>query len=416
MRKLLIGLIVAAGTADAHAQRIIYDGTRDATAQQTVEAVKEITSGALFDKMLHNVDAQAKLEADAMLAFVREQMRAHLIGLDVWYIAGVNPLDPLDLTQSEAVFERNARDCPRSVECLLRQLRDRHKAALAGPDVTQADLDRKLGEIKGKIATLQAELKALKDAMNAKSASPVDELFGRLESHGAKVLEFANAVVTEVGKDQGRFKGASKALDEVGKGLEQVLKIYQVTRDIWTSRDLVSIAPASLRPPPQQTEIQLLLIQQEHLRTRARLEAKRQIEVSAALRLVDGALTMLHGVHGGGVDRSAERIEDTLRAAAAMPDRRRLKDLLRALNEVAAAAAQMEAADQLAKIRLADEQRRFSIRQSAIQAGTYEVALRTAAQRLAAYWKRGMKPGDVAQFAAWVANTIALIEVAREEN
>jgi hypothetical protein len=412
MRRLVFALLVAGVAAEAQAQRVIHDAGRDATAQETVTAMKDVTSGGLFETMLRNADAQAKLEVDGMLAHVREEMRSAVIALDVWFIAGVDPVDPLAAVPDD-VFARNAEHCPRSVECLLRDLRAKHRAALAGPAVTKADLDKKVLAIEARVAALRGELKALQDEIAKKSGSPADEVFTRLEAHGASVIAFAKSVVTEVGTDEGRFKGASNALDEVGKGLEQVIKIYRVTRDIWSSRELVSVHPASLRPPPQQTEIDLLLIEQEHLKTRARIEARRHLEVSAALRLVDDAIASLRKVPGEPVERSTARIEDTLRESGA--NRPRLEALLKSLHVVGAAVAQMEAADRLANIRLADEQRRFSIRRSAIEAGTYEVALRAAAQRLALYWKRGMKPADVAQFAAWIANTAALIEVARKD-
>ena len=188
-----------------------------------------------------------------------------------------------------------------------------------------------------------------------------------------------------------------------------------MTRDIWGSRDLVTVDPASLRPPPQETEIRLLLIDQEHLQTLAAIRARQQREVRTALRQVNSAIQAMQEVPGGSVDQSLARIEDTLRTAAAGPDRARLHALVFALHEVGAAVAQMQAADLLADIRVADEARRFSIKQSAVHAGLYEFALQAAAQRLAAYWKRGLKPADIVELGAWIANTAVLVEVSRKD-
>ena len=44
-------LLVTALAADAAAQRIIYDGKSDQTAQQAVTAAGQVTSDALFDLM-----------------------------------------------------------------------------------------------------------------------------------------------------------------------------------------------------------------------------------------------------------------------------------------------------------------------------------------------------------------------------
>jgi hypothetical protein len=412
MRLLAVGLVVACAS-QAHAQRFIYDEGRDATAQQTVTAMKAITSGSLFETMLRNVDSQAKSEGDALLAHVRETMRARLIALEAWHVKDVDPID-FD-HQTLAAFDRNARLCPTSVNCVLRELTQLHQAALAAPDVTQADLKAKLTAIEARVTTLKAELQALKDASEAKAEPRVDQAFARLEEHGKQVLEFATALVNTAAKDEGGRKGASQALDEIGKGLDQVIKIYKITRGIWTSRGLVSVDPASLRPPPQQTEILLLAVEQEHLATRARIEAKRQLEVGAALRLVQMAKQAAKDVPGGSVELAEQRIEDTLRVSAGAATRDRLKGMLTTLHLVAAATAQMEAADQLARIRRSDEFRRYSIRQSAIQTATYEVALQAATQRLAAYWKRGLKPGDVVDLAGWIANTWALVEVSKKD-
>ena len=170
--------------------------------------------------------------------------------------------------------------------------------------------------------------------------------------------------------------------------------------------------PASLLPPRQQTDLRLLAIEQAHLTTIAAIQARRELEVGEGLFLAEDATNLLTKPDAN-VARAEARIEDTLRATAG--NRQRMRALLDALHAVAAAAAQMEAANKLAEIRLADEARRFSIRRSAVHAGVYEAAIRTAADRLAAYWKRGLKPGELAQFAAWLANTAALVEVARKE-
>ena len=76
--------IVLAPTADANAQRFFHDTKRDQTAQEAAAAVKQVTSGSLFETMLRNVDAQARLEADTEMAFVQERMRAKLNAFRRW--------------------------------------------------------------------------------------------------------------------------------------------------------------------------------------------------------------------------------------------------------------------------------------------------------------------------------------------
>jgi hypothetical protein len=397
-------LLVLSGTGQAAAQRIIYDGGRDTTATQAATAAKEITSGALFDTMLRNVDAQAKVEADTTLAYLREQMRAKLIALEVWQSPGIDP--PVPKTPN---FIANARGCPRSVDCFLRQMREKHREALKSANGTDAEVKAKLEVVKKKLVELDAALKALQSSPAKSKDARVDHVFDLLEEHGKTVLAFAEKVAGQVG-EEGRLKGASKALDQIGAGLDQVIKMYRITSDIWTSRGLVDVKPSSLRPPPEETELQLLRVEQEHLATIARIEAKRQLDVGEALVQVEAAIDL---VVQAGVSVSSNPIEVTLRAASG--DRAALLKQQRALHAVAAVTAQMDAADRLATVRLADQARRFSIRQSAIHSTTYEVAIRAAADRLSAYWKRGLKASEVAEFAAWIANTAALVEVSRKE-
>src|SRR5689334_14754708 len=77
--------ILAAITAGAaSAQRVIYDQSRDKTAQDAETAAKQIASASLFDKMLRNVDLQAKYEIDTTMAFLQQQMRAKIQNFTYW--------------------------------------------------------------------------------------------------------------------------------------------------------------------------------------------------------------------------------------------------------------------------------------------------------------------------------------------
>jgi len=65
LRILQIGFIavLSACPIDVHAQRVIYDQAKDKEAQDAATAAKDLGSGTLFQKMLHNVDLQSKQEA-----------------------------------------------------------------------------------------------------------------------------------------------------------------------------------------------------------------------------------------------------------------------------------------------------------------------------------------------------------------
>jgi hypothetical protein len=402
MRELVLCLLCLAWAVDLQAQRIIYDGKRDTTAQQASAAAKEVTSGTLFQTMLGNVDAQAKLEVETEMAFVQERMRSRLNAFKVWY-------DPrTDLPPGSPPSGPAIAACSLAVECTLRTLRNRHQAALAAPLITAAQLDQRLAAIKAKSEQLKAELKALQEAKPSKDPLVV-RLFEALDDPGRDLFDYAEKIVTFAKEHSDLANGVANALDAVEEGLDQVVAIYRAVASIWRGQQAVSVDPASLRPPPQQIDLQLLVIEQAHLKAKARIEARRQIEVGAALA---GVETGLQRLTMAGVNRSTETIEATLRGTApttALPTRRDvLLAQLLALHEAAAAIAQMDAADHLAELRQSDEERRYSIRRSGANASTYDLTIQAAVQRLALYWKGGIKPTELAQFVFYVTNTFAI--------
>ena len=62
---------------------------------------------------------------------------------------------------------------------------------------------------------------------------------------------------------------------------------------------------------------------------------------------------------------------------------------------------------ELAELRLAQEEHRYSIRHSAVMARGYEVALSSGTKRLARYYAGGLKPDKIAQL-IYTAATVAI--------
>jgi hypothetical protein len=433
MRLWLVGIcLLCAGPAHAQ-KRFIYDADRDTTAQQAATAAKDIASGSLFETMLRNVNTQGKVEVDTTMAELREQTRATLTALRFWYQKDVDPPVPPSAGAGDAItkkFLHDAEECPRTLACVLRELHGQHQEALAGPLVTQVMLDQRIAEIQKKKTALEAELKALKEASQAAQDPLVDQAFALLEGHGDDVLAYAHKIA-DVGVNfaPDQFKAANKALDEVSKGLDQVMNLYHMIRTIWQSpeekaRTSVAIDPASLRPPTQQTQLLLLAVDQDHISTMARIDARMQLDVTLALSTIVTAQNEL--TREGLVDPSkpVRSIETTLREAAKAPRpagmdeveaREPLRRQMHALHNAAAGIAQMDIAERLANLRRADELRRYSIRRSAEGAKTYDLTIQAAVQRLSAYWKRGVKPTELAQFIFYVTNTVALPWIAAKQ-
>jgi hypothetical protein len=411
MRRVFTAALFLVWAADAEAQRIIYDAKRDATAQETAAAAKEVTSGALFAAMLRNVDAQAKLEVDTETAFIQERMRAKLNAFEWWH--NPNAL-PNQFPKPGVPFSPTAFAlCQRSVECQLATLRQQHQDALAAKPLPDEELNKRLAAIQDRRVALQAELKKLRDA--SKSTDPfIVRAFEALEDPGGDILAYAQKIV-EFAKASPTAKGIGKALTSIEEGLDQVLALYKAIESIWRGQQAVSVDPASLRPPPQQIELQLLEVEQAHLKTVARITARMHLEVGVALSGVQTAGARLEPVLARvskSLGPSPRPIEATLREAAASHDRQALLEQWLALHEAASAIAQLDAAEALAAFRLSDEARRYSIRRSAVNISTYDLTIQAAVQRLALYWKGGIKPTELAQFVFYVTNSIALPAIA----
>jgi len=131
--------------------------------------------------------------------------------------------------------------------------------------------------------------------------------------------------------------------------------------------------------------------------------------LGAALNQVE---TTLNNLNSAGVLNSRDSVEKTLTDAAGGHDREKLRMLLRALHEAAAAVAQVDASGRLARLRETDEHRRYSIRRSAVNSSEYEQTIQAAVQRLALYWKTGIKPADLAQLIFYITNTVTIPVIA----
>jgi hypothetical protein len=402
---LAIGFLVCA--TDASAQRIIHDEARDKSAQDAAAAAKEVASGALFAKMLANVDVQAHREVDTTMAFVEQQMRAKLENFSRW-------TDPTDPAQIATVLPGGAgilqRRC-RSLRCELESLKVKLTFFLrASPTLSKDELAARLKTLDDKKAALEAALKQLRESAKDKDPAIV-RAFDLLEDPGKDIVDYAKRIGAVVDANGVPLQGVSKALGQISDGLDEVLALYQAIAGIWKGYKAISVDPASLRPPQEELDLRLLAVEQDHLKTVARIGARRDMDTGLALRHVEAALGRMTGAN---LMSSTARIEDTLRTQAANPDpgRESLRTTLDLLHEAAAAVAEEDAAGRLAELRLSDEERRLSILRSAVNGSAYDQTIQAAAQRLALYWKSGVKPADIAQLAFYLTNTIAIPAIA----
>ena len=383
------------------AQRIIYDGTRDKTAQDAAAAAKDIAGGSLFDTMLRNVDAQAKLEASTAFLYSRQQMRAKLEAFTYWKSSKDVPSSTVG-----AAFIKG--ECY-SVECELKSLKTHIELELGSPvSLTRAQIDARLKDLKTKKDDLDQAIKDLKAASKDKDPL-VTQAFSLITDHGKEVLGYADKIAKLTIKDGTSLKGVSNALDDIGKGMDEMLGLYNAVKGIVAGYQAVAVDPASLRPPQAQTDLQLLALEQDNLKTILLIRARAKIESAVTLGHIESVLSKIAD------DRSLVndlKVETSLVEAAKAHQRDRLVGLLDILYEAEAALAEEDVPAKLAAIRETDEARRYSIRRSAVNSSTYDLTINAASQRLAMYWKSGIKPTDVAALLFYLTNTVAVPVIA----
>jgi hypothetical protein len=390
-------------SADAFAQRIIYDQSRDKNAQDASAAAKDVTAGSLFSKMLANADAQAKREADTQMAFLEQQMRAKVEAFSSWY-------DPKDrvasvLPGNMGILEGTCR----SVRCELESLRIKVNFFLGIGPASPEDIAARLKALDAKKKELEDALKELQAA--AKNPDPaVVRAFALLEDPGKDLVAYGKqfedvAKANNIAINQ----GIVRATQQISDGLDETIAVYKVTKGIWDGYKAVDVDPASLRPRQETIDLQLLAIEQDHLKTLTRIGVRQSVDAAYAMDRIDTALARLKAA---ALFDSTAKIEDTLRSQLKANDREGLRATLDILHEATAAVAQQDGAGRLAQLREADEERRVSIRRSAVNSSAYDSTIQLAAQRLALYWKSGAKPGDLAQLAFYITNTIAIPAIA----
>jgi hypothetical protein len=391
----------------AHAQRVIYDQSRDKTAQDAENAAKQITSSSLFDKMLQNVDVQAKQEIDTTMAFVEQQMRAKIENFTFWSHPDDKPV--VVLSETPPIF--GPQYC-KSIQCELQSLKTKIEVYLEGASpLDQSQINQRIHELEEKKAALDQALKHLQSS--SKSQNPtVVQAFPLLNDNGKSLLDYAKKISQLTDSSGKPMKGLAATLNQVGDGLEEMLSLYNAVKNIWDGYKAITVEPESLRPPQEQIDLQLLAIEQDHLKAISLIRARESAELSSSLNRVETALSRLAKA---GVSESHDKIEDSLRKAADEHNRQQLRLLLDALHESTAAVAEEDAAGRIAELRFSDEERRYSIRRSAVNSSTYDQTIQAASQRLALYWKSGIKPAELAQLVFYIANTAGVSVIAAKQ-
>ncbi len=367
---LLLGALLSANMCLA--QRVLYDSTRDAQAQAAAAASKDVLSGSLFEGQLKNLEQLGIQQLETVMNWQQVRMRAALNGFTKWsdVVKVINRVDGRIKPYLDTVSEKD----------------------LAG---------KRLEEIKARAAQIPKLLQDLKDK-NPDRKDIVADILSHV-GDAKEVVDLAESCFLNGNPAQ------VKALNEVIASLEQVQNLYASVRGILAGAAAVSVPVASLRPDPLQTELELLRVEEEHLKTLGLIRARQALEVGAIKTIVDAAANYAQRFP------PSEPIETTLTALKASGGRDSSEIALFTLHYAAAVAAQQETSADLASLRTTMEERRYSIQRSAVNAGTYEQTARAAAERLSIYWKSGIKPKDLADLLYHLSTAASLPIIASKQ-
>lgn len=332
----------------AAAQRV-YEKTLDEQAQQAARAAASVSSGSLFEKQLRNLDVLSAQDLATWFADARNLMRARIGSWRTW-----------------------------------RQV-DRFVESLKGPAAPPVDLKARRAELEARRASAAEALRALAEQARAAGESPLLGLIESLGEHagvhaqGASVLESslpeaAGDVVRTLAQLQQLYAGARERLEGIRK-LDQQL--------------------AGLRLPLERIHLELVQVEEQHLAALSAIRMRLARETAQVRDLAEQYAALRQGWGGTNPD---DGLEVTLQRWAAAGDRERLGHALRALLTAAALAARGATPSALAQLREAQEERRYSIRRSAVAARAYELALGRGAELLALYYQGGVRPSQMAEW------------------
>jgi hypothetical protein len=381
--RLLVWALLAPLAVNA---QFLYNAARDAKGQQAVTQAKEVTNGQVFDQMIENLDRLSKASGDRFFNDAERQMRANLAFFRTWG----------------------------NIRMFATGLEQRLRVDLPG-DATPAQVKDAVARVEVQTKDAQDALKTLQQAAKDRFKAPADlALIGTWFAQLGQLSDLLGFVEKFKQVQNGVPPGFLDAADEAASlaaGLGNMYKDFKVA--VARTPDMVVL----------QTQVQLLMVNEDHLKQMARIIAQRESDLQDTRVLLRQVDTEIRYIIDTAMVNPAEEISKSIADRATAPDTcPRLADrspndtsvpcvraaMLFVLYNAAALAARDTIPNRLASLRLADEERRYSIRESAVAARSYETLISTGVDRLANYYKGGLQPATLAQIATALA-TLGLI-------
>ena len=426
---IALTMLVLAGVANG--QRL-YRKDLDDAAQQALKAMDKVDSKELFDRMLQNLSMQSRQDFETTFSGIRRQTRDRIQTWDNWCAVhadmvqtmtrfdypGLVPANPLFATtaaelQAECgrLLEKDpAKANPQPVIDQWNELVKQIETAKADRQKEIDDLTNNPGTAEPRLLALLGQLGNLTEVEQALQQFQASPSKGKLHSLAAPALETV-----------GILRRLGEAYQEFKDRRDQIQNVQQELREL--RAEMLKIA------------VLKLVAQEEHLKRLIAIEARRAREIEdavASFELYRTAL-MCERQRNSGLD--LKRIDDSLRElgqsaasdkstpsdgylytekrvnvssddqvkflnfckGTAAPMRQRLEALARALFQAAAVQTRGATPEYLAELRRAQEQQRYSIVQSSLEARAYETLVETGVRRLALLHAGGIKPSEIAQ-------------------
>jgi len=359
-----------------------YNSRLDGLGQNVQNAAGAVANGQVFDTQLANLEVVSRLATDRLFSSGRRAALARIESSRNW----------------------------RAICSRLETIKRRTLPSA----IQQPEWQRQIDALKAQVAAAQST-----------AASATEQL-----KTIADLLE-------EVGNAQGaieagKFLQDRKFADITTTDLRVAAKLQEAIGNIGTLLNGIAAQakPASARSAAEQMKVDLAKAEIDHLKALIQIEEKRsdgEHDVKDLLTAIENTLLCVRTASGGWECKlqftdgsgnvttedlsAAEEIGATLERLRGQPFK--LKAVVYLLENVAALEARGDMPVRIAELRAAIEDRRFAVRRDAIMARTYEQILLTGAQRIATYYRGGVKPETLAQFANALATaglipTIAL--------
>ena len=403
LRKTLVftTLIGVAGLSlNAQGQRL-YNKERDEQAQQAKQQAADLRSDPIFDTQLKNLMTLEALDVETVMSESKRDARATINSFVRWgHVFQAMDQVKKELDQSDEKAASTSANIDEARTALTQQIKDAKAAIKKLRDNADTAGDQRLAMLFARAGEI--------DSLLAMAA----ELIGKSEHAASTVnaLDKTRAALKEITDLYGRFDARVQEI----KALKTELGEFYI-----------SLQEAALRG---------LEAQEEHLAILGTIETQRSLELAEARELIatyEALKARLVNDYYGRCftekksDVTQERITDTISLAMKMPNcdvqgttlvinmrpRDVVEDIMLLLYRATTSFSRVQTAVRLAQLRNAHEEHRFTIKQRVLEAHAYELILNGGAERLALFYKGGIKPAQLAQLIFNVANVATPIAI-----